>query len=330
MWLLGVSDLKKVMEAAGNKRKAKNKQWFKGQKKRKFSLCPDIKGFLCFCNYREKEAIREAYNILNQHYEEVENTAAAVREDEEEDIDAQLEKEKSELAKEAGESEEGRRFQVVESGVNNVLFIRTQVPDPLALVTKVLEGIRDSRKQVTRHLIRMLPVQATCKAYEQNVRPAVQTLVDEFVAARKSETTKYQVLFKARMNQNLFKEDALKVVQDIVKDKGFKPDLKSPDVCFVFEVLKSNCCISILPNYFELKKYNLIELAQAAKPTEKLAEPAEATEEAATVAAESRATDVAAPTEATEVRAPTLLSPDQDPAEPPATSEESSSKNEET
>lgn len=330
------------MEAAGNKRKAKNKQWFKGQKKRKFSLCPDIKGFLCFCNYKEKEAIREAYNVLNQHYEEViDESTAAVKEDDEEDIDAQLEKEKSELAKEAGESEEGRRFQVVESGVNNVLFIRTQVPDPLALVTKILEGIRDSRKQVTRHLIRMLPVQATCKAYEQNVRPAVQTLVDQFVAARKSETTKYQVLFKARMNQNLFKEDALKVVQDIVKDKGFKPDLKSPDVCFVFEVLKSNCCISILPNYFELKKYNLIELAQApssaAAPTEALvAAPTEAATEAtvaasteATAAAASKATDVAAPTEATEVRAPTLLSPDQDP-EPPATSEESSSKNEET
>ena len=68
------------------------------------------------------------------------------------------------------------------------------------------------------------------------------------------------------MNQNLFKEDALKAVQDIVKDKGFKPHLKKPDVCFVFEVLKSNCCISILPNYFELKKYNLIELAQVPPP----------------------------------------------------------------
>ena len=188
------------MEAtAGQKRKAKNKQWFKGQKRRKFTLCPDIKGFLCFCNYKEKEAIREAYNILNQYYEaeEVvkEETAATedVKEEEDDDdIDAQLAKEKSELDREAS-SEELRRFQVVESGVNNVLFIRTQVPDPLALVTKILEGIKETKKQVTRHLIRMLPVQATCKAYDQNVRPAVQALVDEFVAARQSESTTYQV-----------------------------------------------------------------------------------------------------------------------------------------
>jgi len=225
-----------------------------------------------------------------------------------------LAKEKSELAKEEG-SEELRRFQVVESGVNNVLFIRTQVADPLALVTKILEGIRQSGKQVTRHLIRMLPVQATCKAYEQNVRPAVLTLVDEFVRARPegTDTTKYQVLFKARMNQNLFKEDALKVVQDAVKDKGFKADLKSPDVCFVFEVLKSNCCISILPNYFELKKYNLIELAQQNQAT--------AAEEV-TVATPAADEAAAAVTEA----APTCQDHPEEP--PPATSEETSSKSE--
>jgi len=266
-----------AMESAGNKRKAKNKQWFKGQKRRKFSLGPDLRGFLCFCNHKEKEAIREAYNILNQHHEEdaqgngkakvdvadASDNAVAQEDDLEEDIEAQLEREKSALKDETTASEY-KRFQVIESGVQNVLFIRTEVSDPLGLVTKILEGIQESKKQVTRHLIRMLPIQATCKAYEQNVRPALESLVDQFVAQRKPETqTKYQVLFKARMNQNLFKEDVLKIVQEAVKDKNFRADLKNPDVCFVFEVLKSNCCLSILPNYFQLKKYNLIELAQS-------------------------------------------------------------------
>ena len=80
------------MEAtAGQKRKAKNKQWFKGQKRRKFTLCPDIKGFLCFCNYKEKEAIREAYNILNQYYEAeevVKEETAATEDAKEEDDDS--------------------------------------------------------------------------------------------------------------------------------------------------------------------------------------------------------------------------------------------------
>jgi len=86
-----VLDLRTMEAAVGNKRKAKNKQWYKGQKRRKFSLCPDIKGFLCFCNFKEKEAIREAYNILNQHYEEddVNNVKEDLEDEEEEDIDAQ-------------------------------------------------------------------------------------------------------------------------------------------------------------------------------------------------------------------------------------------------
>jgi len=120
----------------------------------------------------------------------------------------------------------------------------------------------------------MLPVQATCKAYEENVKPSLQTLVDNFVADRPQgeSFTKYQVLFKARMNQNLFREDVLKIVQESVRDKNFKVDLKNPGVCFVFEIIKSNCCISLLPNYFQYKKYNLIELAQTDRVESKAAE----------------------------------------------------------
>ena len=72
------------------------------------------------------------------------------------------------------------------------------------------------------------------------------------------------------MNQNLFREDVLKIVQESVRDKNFRVDLKNPDVCFVFEVIKSNCCISLLPNYFQYKKYNLIELAQTDREESKL------------------------------------------------------------
>ena len=72
------------------------------------------------------------------------------------------------------------------------------------------------------------------------------------------------------MNQNLFREDVLKIVQESVRDKNFRVDLKNPDVCFVFEVIKSNCCISLLPNYFQYKKYNLIELAHTDREESKL------------------------------------------------------------
>jgi hypothetical protein len=39
----------------------------KARKKREFVLKPGLKGFLCTCNNREKDCIRESYNILIEY-----------------------------------------------------------------------------------------------------------------------------------------------------------------------------------------------------------------------------------------------------------------------
>ena len=82
----------------------------------------------------------------------------------------------------------------------------------------------------------------------------------------------YCVIFKARLNQNFFKQDAIDIIGEIMKDlcPSAKVDYKNPDLAIVFEVMKSHCCVSALPNYYKYKKYNLIELAGAmSTPIEK-------------------------------------------------------------
>jgi hypothetical protein len=73
----------------------------------------------------------------------------------------------------------------------------------------------------------------------------------------------YCVIFKARLNQNFFKQDAIDVIGEVMKDMcpSAKVEYKNPGLAIVFEVMKSHCCLSVLPNYFKYKKYNLIELA---------------------------------------------------------------------
>lgn len=42
------------------------------QKKRKqFSLESGMKGFLCTCNFSEKECVRDAYKLLNEFADEI-------------------------------------------------------------------------------------------------------------------------------------------------------------------------------------------------------------------------------------------------------------------
>ena len=67
-----------------------------------------------------------------------------------------------------GKSESERRFQVIDSGIQNVLFIRTTVENPVALVQEILEDITKTNTQRSRHLIRLVPIQKTCKAFENS------------------------------------------------------------------------------------------------------------------------------------------------------------------
>ena len=84
----------------------------------------------------------------------------------ENEIEDELDKEKEILKVQANKSETERRFQVIESGIQNVLFVRTTVEDPVALVTEILKDIAATNTQKSRHLIRLVPIEKTCKAFE--------------------------------------------------------------------------------------------------------------------------------------------------------------------
>ena len=73
----------------------------------------------------------------------------------------------------------------------------------------------------------------------------------------------YCVIFKSRLNQNFFKQEAIDLVGKVMKDlsPNAKVEYKNPDLAIIFEIMKSHCCLSVLPKYYKYKKYNLIELA---------------------------------------------------------------------
>lgn len=52
--------------------KKKRKKYFSHQgndfkRRKRLSLECGMKGFLCTCNFREKDCVREAYNLLNEY-----------------------------------------------------------------------------------------------------------------------------------------------------------------------------------------------------------------------------------------------------------------------
>ena len=74
----------------------------------------------------------------------------------------------------------------------------------------------------------------------------------------------YCINFKSRLNANFDREDAIRVIGEIVRELNpqAKVEYKTPKLTIIVEVMKSYCCLSVLENYFEWKKFNLIEIAK--------------------------------------------------------------------
>nr|CAG4642144.1 EOG090X0GPG [Eurycercus lamellatus] len=252
-----------MSEDAGNKRKAKDKAFYiKSAKQAKRSageLGPGMKGFLCTSN-REKDSVREAYNLLNEYADIIYGSEEKIKETEEKlEIEDELSKEMDDLKKQYAVPVAERRFQNVQSGIKGCVFIRTTVENPFDLVDAIISGIEKKQQQSTKFLLRMLPIQATCKSVLDDILKATESLLTEKLASYKN----FSILVKIR-NHSLKRDDLIQPLADMVKKKfpEIEVNLDNPEMSIAVEVLRKNCCIGIVTNYNKRAKYNLVELAQ--------------------------------------------------------------------
>lgn len=252
------------------KRKAKRQQYLNAVKRsKKYEagkvLKEDMKGFLLTCNNREREAVREGYNLLNEYADkifgpEIKNTD--LNDEDEEDIDAALDKEKATLQAVNDKSRTERRFQQVESGANNCIFIKTVLESPGRLVEEIVNDLNETKVQKCRFILRMLPILGTCKAYEKNIEELADRVLPDVVST--TEDRSYCVLFKARNTGQVSREDVFRVIGDVMRRQPgeWRVDLTSPGLCVVVEVIRTICCIGAVRNFYDRKKYNLVELVK--------------------------------------------------------------------
>jgi hypothetical protein len=124
------------------------------------------KGFLVTCNFREKDSIREVYRLLNEYYsklhkeDEVEQEVTAA----DDDIESQLKNEIEKTTKET--KEKAQNFQSIDTGVQNLIFIKTTIEDPLGLGETIIRDLAESKMKKTKVTLRLLPIETICKVSE--------------------------------------------------------------------------------------------------------------------------------------------------------------------
>ncbi|XP_024872992.1 THUMP domain-containing protein 1 homolog isoform X4 [Temnothorax curvispinosus] len=267
------------------------------KKRKHVALEPGMTGFLCTCNVYERGCITDAYRLLNLFADEKSasdinkesETSRSTRNtlvdeegeksledtDEDEDVSTALEKEITELRTESERPLPSRKFQVVDTGVKNMIFIASTLPNPLELVTKIVSKLDTTKEQCTRYLLRLLPIEVVCKAYMDNIKVRASDVFEKYFA---QEPKTFSIVFNRRSNNSIKRDEIIEDLAEIIlrKNPGNKADLKNPDIAVIVEAIRGICLLSIAPNYYKFKKYNLVEICKSTKikstPKEQVAE----------------------------------------------------------
>ncbi|CAG9115885.1 hypothetical protein JYU34_016757 [Plutella xylostella] len=256
---------------------ARNKKKYYFRKSRnKYFLEAGFKGFFCTCNFREKDCVKEAYNILNEYVDklypdlgrEKEDKEVAASEtksdtdsDEDADIGDLLKREVDSMKKDNQKALKHKRFQAVETGASNCIFIKTNLPNPEELTSAILKDLLATKVQRTRHLLRLVPIMATCKANLPDIMESAGKLFDKYFL---KEPSTFAVVFNKRFNNSVSRDLVIKELADLIvlKNSGNKADLKNPKLCIIIEIIKGICLVSVVENYYPYKKYNLLEVCK--------------------------------------------------------------------
>ncbi|KAH8242075.1 hypothetical protein KR026_000486 [Drosophila bipectinata] len=271
------------MEPHSKKAKMTNNHKFKQNKKKYFQsskkqfLQAGQRGFFATCNINEKACVRECYNLLN-HYadllygpEKPEGNAEKKPDeqgaggedkgqtkkpssDDDDDLEAAAAKCRESMAPRKV------RFQNVDTGTNNCVFIRTLLEDPVTLGKHIVQDIAATGKSMSRFVLRLVPIEAVCRANMTDIIEAAGALFDKHFL---KEPTSYGIIFNHRYNQQIKRDQIITQLAELVNSKnvGNKVDLQKAQKSIIVEVLRGWCLLSVIDNYLDCKKFNLAELA---------------------------------------------------------------------
>ncbi|XP_073271870.1 uncharacterized protein [Primulina huaijiensis] len=159
-----------------------------------------------------------------------------------------------------------RRFSKLDPGCNGVVFIQMRKrdgdPSPKDIIQHMMTSLASTRKHMSRFLLRVLPIEITCYASDEEIRRAIKPLVDKYFPQETQTPLKFAVLYEARANTGI---DRAKIIGAVAQSvpPPHKVDLGSPNLSIVVQIVKTVCLIGVAERYKELAKYNVRQLTSA-------------------------------------------------------------------
>ena len=111
---------------------------------------------------------------------------------------------------------------------------------------------------------------ATCKSFLEDIDTCIKSTLDTLDEIKQSDSSlgeeiakpfTYCCIYKSSNNGSLSRDDIFKLVGAFLqsKNKSNKVDFDKPNFVLVINVICNICYLSFVKNYFEYKRYNLVE-----------------------------------------------------------------------
>ena len=243
------------------KKKTKNKT----QKKLE-DLKETMTGFLIFTDKnKEKNSIKDAYNILNEVIEELyPNLFKEEKKNEEEKTN--IDKLDSELNKIKNTK---KFFYNFDTHCKGVVFIKVDkeyknIIYPKECIIHIFNKIKEDKESISKFITKFLPIEIAMQAKIELFKEKGKEIILNFFNNLNSENKKsWKIEFRCRNNNSIYKNDYLNFIFGLIDKDKFYVDYKKPDYTILIEITNNLLCLSILEKYSEYKNYNIQSLSKS-------------------------------------------------------------------
>jgi len=210
---------------------------------------------------KERQTVGELYDMFEPLASElwpVIEDGDDCSQDEECSLEDQIAKELATLKRPRKE----QRFENCQVNTPCVVFISCKPPvDPVRLVTTLVHKIHESGATQSKYVHRLIPVSGSCLANIAEIQSLCRRLFGPaFEAQDSSQMFRYKIEARVRNHTTLSRPTIIQEIAKCVPEK-YTVDLENPDLFVLVEVFKSVCGISVVKDYYRLKKFNILEIA---------------------------------------------------------------------
>jgi len=259
-----------------NKSKIKEYDKQKEKKKKKsneINLNEEMKGFLIFTDkHREKNCIRDAYNILNdvaeKLYPNIDNNESNMNLNEEINIKNNNTNISSKIEEEIQKLKKNKNiFYSIDTRCAAIVFIKIEQEymeqiSPKEIVNYIINEVITTQKLLSKCISKFYPIEICTKYNFDILKEKVDELVKKYFSENIEKTKTWKIELRVRNNNSVNKKEIMNYIFNKINRDKYIVEYKKPELTFFVEISCNLMCLSVLEKFSEYKSYNLQSLAK--------------------------------------------------------------------